>query len=65
MTIRIDWETGKRADLDTKKSLFEVFREDNAPAEPTVTTTTVSDDSTGGVVVSVPETEDDIVEDIF
>ena len=33
VTIRIDAETGKRADLDTRKSLFEVFREENAPAE--------------------------------
>ena len=64
VTIRIDWETGKRADLDSKKSLFEVFREENAPAEPTVLTTTVSEDLPG-VVVSVPETEDEIVDDIF
>ena len=65
VTIRIDWETGRRANLDTKKSLFEVFREEKAPEEPTVATTTVSDDTAGGVVVSVPETEDEIVEDIF
>ena len=64
VTIRIDSETGKRAGLDTKRSLFELFREENAPAEVAVVTTTVSDDS-AGVVVSVPETEDEIVEDIF
>ena len=64
VTIRIDAETGKRADLDTRKSLFEIFREENAPEELTVLTSTTSDDP-GGVLVNIPETEDEIVEDIF
>ena len=64
VTIRIDAETGKRADLDTTKSLFEIFREPNAPTEPTAVSSTGSDDSTG-VVINIPETEEEIVEDIF
>jgi penicillin-binding protein 1A len=62
VTIRIDAETGKRADLDTRKSLFEIFREENAPREGIAKSTT--NDSSGGVV-NAPETEDEIVEDIF
>ncbi len=64
VTVRIDAESGKRADLDSTNSLFEVFREENAPRELATATTSTTDESTG-VVVSVPETEDEIVEDIF
>ncbi len=64
VTIRIDAETGKRAGLDTGKSLFEVFREENAPAELAVVETSISDDG-ASVVISAPETEEEIVEDIF
>jgi penicillin-binding protein 1A len=63
VTIRIDAETGDRAGLDTQKSLFEIFREENAPRELVVKSNT--GDSSGGVIVNVPETEDEIVEDIF
>ena len=63
VTIRIDAETGKRADLSTKKSLFELFRVENAPRETTVVKSTT--DESGGVIVVGPETEDEIVEDIF
>ena len=35
VTVRIDSETGRRASLDTRKSMFEVFREENAPQEIT------------------------------
>jgi penicillin-binding protein 1A len=62
VTIRIDSETGDRADLDTRNSLFEIFREENAPRELVVRST--SSDSTG-VVVNTPDTEEEIVEDIF
>jgi penicillin-binding protein 1A len=62
VTIRIDGETGKRADLDTRKSLFEIFREENAPRESVAMSTT---NDSNGVVVNAPETEDEIVEDIF
>lgn len=62
VTICIDAETGDRADLETRKSLFEVFREENAPKEQVVKST--GGDS-GGIVVNAPETEDEIVEDIF
>ncbi len=62
VTIRIDAESGERAGLDTQKSLFEVFREENAPMELIVKT--VTDDS-GSIVVNAPETEEEIVEDIF
>jgi penicillin-binding protein 1A len=63
VTIRIDAETGKRADLNTRKSLFEVFRVENAPREVTVVKSTTND--SGGVIINIPETEDEIVEDIF
>ena len=64
VTIRIDSETGKRAALDTVNSRFEIFREENAPAE-----TRVVQSSDGGEVEIVTdnssETEEEIVEDIF
>jgi penicillin-binding protein 1A len=62
VTVRIDAETGKRADVDTRNSLFEIFRVENAPRELTVKPT--SNDS-GGSIVPIPETEQEIVEDIF
>ena len=64
VTIRIDAETGKRADLETRKSLFEIFREEYAPAELESANSTTTDGTTG-IIVNVPETEDEIVEDIF
>ncbi len=63
VTIRIDGETGKWADVDTRKSLFEVFRIENAPEEKALARSNSS--SPGGVVVNAPETEEEIVEDIF
>jgi penicillin-binding protein 1A len=63
VTIRIDAESGERADLSTRKSLFEVFRVENAPRELAVVRSTTDD--SGGVIVNVPETEDEIVEEIF
>jgi len=62
VTIRIDAESGDRAGVDTRKSLFEVFREENAPREHVAKSST--GDSTG-IIVNVPESEDEIVEDIF
>ncbi len=63
VTIRIDAETGERAGLDTRQSLFEVFRVENAPKEVAVVKSTTTDES--GFVVTVPEREEEIVEDIF
>ena len=63
VTIRIDAETGKRADLNTRNSLFELFRVENAPREVAVVKSTTND--SGGVTINVPETEDEIVDDIF
>ena len=63
VTIRIDGETGKRADVDTRRSLFEVFRVENAPKDKSLARSNSS--SPGGVVVNAPETEEEIVEDIF
>jgi len=63
VTIRIDSETGKRADLNTRNSLFELFRVENAPREVTAVRSTTND--SGGIVIKIPETEDEIVEDIF
>ena len=63
VTIRIDAETGKRADANTGKSLFELFREENAPRQKAVVKS--NSGSTGGAILIAPETEDEIVEDIF
>ncbi len=63
VTIRIDAETGKRANSNTSKSLFELFREENAPRQKAVVKS--NSGSTDGIVVNVPESEDEIVEDIF
>ena len=67
VTVRIDAETGNRAGVDTQQSLFEVFRVENAPRELVVRSTT-NQDSGGvesGTIVVVPQTEQEIVEDIF
>jgi penicillin-binding protein 1A len=63
VTIRIDAETGKRADANTSKSLFELFREENAPRQKAVVKS--NSGSIDGIIVIAPETEDEIVEDIF
>jgi len=63
VTIRIDAETGKRADFNTRNSLFELFLVENAPREVTVVKSTTN--GSGGVIINVPETEDEIVDDIF
>jgi penicillin-binding protein 1A len=63
VTIRIDAETGKRADSNTTKSLFELFREENAPRQKAVVKS--NSGNTDGIVVNAPESEDEIVEDIF
>ena len=63
VTIRIDAETGKRADGSTTKSLFELFREENAPRQKAVVKS--NSGSINGIVVDAPESEDEIVEDIF
>ena len=63
VTIRIDAATGKRADLSTRNSLFEHFRVENAPREVTVVKSTTN--GSGGITIKIPETEDEIVEDIF
>ena len=64
VTVRIDSETGKRATLDTVNSRFEIFREENAPAE-----TRIVQSSDGGEIEVATdngaETEEEIVEDIF
>jgi penicillin-binding protein 1A len=62
VTIRIDAETGKRAGVETRQSLFEIFREENAPREVLAKSTT---NDSRGVVISIPETEDEIVEEVF
>ncbi len=63
VTVRIDAKTGKRADINTTNSLFELFREENAPQQKTVAETNTA--APDGIIVSVPETEEEIVEDIF
>ena len=63
VTIRIDYETGQRADLESRRSLFEVFRVENAPKEKALAKSNSND--SGGIMINAPETEDEIVEDIF
>jgi penicillin-binding protein 1A len=63
VTIRIDAETGKRADANTTQSLFELFREENAPRQNTVVRSNST--TTDGNIITAPETESEIVEDIF
>ncbi|MBT8435751.1 MAG: peptidase, partial [Gammaproteobacteria bacterium] len=63
VTIRIDYETGKRAGLESRRSLFEVFRVENAPKEKALLQSKSND--SGGIILNAPETEDEIVEDIF
>ncbi len=63
VTIRVDAETGKPADINSSNSLFEVFRVENAPRQKEVVKSTSS--GSGGAIVDIPETEDEIVEDIF
>jgi penicillin-binding protein 1A len=62
VTIRIDAETGKPADVNTTSSLFELFRIENAPQEAVVKS---NSNPGNGITVKVPQTEDEIVEDIF
>ena len=63
VTIRIDAETGKPADINSSNSLFELFRVENAPRQKEVGKSTSS--GSDGAIVNIPETEDEIVEDIF
>ena len=71
VTVRIDAETGDRAGVETRNSLFEVFRVENAPRELAVRSTgsdpvdTTVNDGGSGTIVVVPQTEQEIVEDIF
>ena len=62
VTIRIDAATGKPAGVGTGKSLFELFRVENAPQQEVVKSNSGSGD---GAAVKIPQTEDEIVEDIF
>ncbi len=63
VTIRIDGKTGERAGQDTVNSRFEIFRVEYAPEEKVVTRS--SNGSVGQPTFSIPESEEEIVEDIF
>jgi penicillin-binding protein 1A len=63
VTVRIDAKTGKRADINTKNSLFELFREENAPGKKGLAES--NSGASDGVVSNTPQTEEEIVEDIF
>jgi len=66
VTIRIDADTGKPADATTTRSLFELFRVENAPQQTVVKSSSGSGSGVGnGVIVKVPQSEEEIVEDIF
>jgi penicillin-binding protein 1A len=63
VTIRIDGKTGERAGQDTINSQFEIFRVEYAPEEKVITKS--SNGSADQSTVSIVESEDEIVEDIF
>ncbi|MCH7882108.1 MAG: penicillin-binding protein 1A [Proteobacteria bacterium] len=63
VTIRIDGKTGERAGQDTINSQFEIFRVEYAPEEKVITKS--SNGSADRSTVSIAESEDEIVEDIF
>lgn len=63
VTIRIDGKTGERAGQDTVNSQFEIFRVEYAPEEKVITKS--SNGSADQSTVSIAESEDEIVEDIF
>jgi len=68
VTIRIDADTGKPADATTTRSLFELFRVENAPQQTVVKSSSGSGSGSAvgnGVIVKVPQSEEEIVEDIF
>ena len=62
VTVRIDAASGKRADVDSRNSLFEVFRVENAPRELVVKT---SSDPVDDFTLNAPDTEEEVVEEIF
>jgi len=63
VTVRIDSKTGKHADVNTTSSLFELFREENAPQQKAVAESTNA--GSDGALIKIPESEEEIVEDIF
>ncbi|MFT5656809.1 MAG: penicillin-binding protein 1A [Gammaproteobacteria bacterium] len=63
VTVKIDRETGKRADRHTANSLFEIFRVTNAPKE--LTTSGSGGGALGLSSVGGPESQDEIVEEIY
>ncbi len=63
VSIRIDAETGERANINTRRSLFELFRLENAPREVAGAKSATND--TEGAIIDISETEDEIGEGIF
>lgn len=63
VTVKIDSETGKRAGLDTITSRFEIFRTANAPKE--LATSATRDNLSGQSSVAEPESQDEMVGEIF
>jgi penicillin-binding protein 1A len=63
VTIRINSETGERAEQDTVNSRFEVFRIENAPKEQSGAGSI--DGSVYESILGEPENQEEIVEDIF
>jgi penicillin-binding protein 1A len=63
VTVKIDAETGKRAGQDTVTSRFEIFRAANAPKELVISRT--RDNTLAPSSAAEPESEDQMVEEIF
>ncbi len=65
VTVRIDSETGKRAALDSRNTRFEIFRSEFAPRENQAASISVGSSGTGVLQPLEPESEDEVVEDLF
>ena len=63
VTVKIDAKTGKRAGRETVNSRFEIFRTENAPKELVISGS--NNASSGQSSLDVPESEDEIVDEIF
>ena len=65
VTVRIDSETGKRATQDSRNTRFEIFRSELAPRENRAASVNVGGNGAGALQPLLPESDDDVVEDLF
>ena len=65
VTVRIDAETGKRASLDSRNTRFEIFRSELAPVDNRTSSINTGGSNGGALQPLEPESEDEVVEDLF